>query len=111
MRADELDYDLPGERIAQHPLAQRDEARLLVVNATRVLPARLVGRRAGSGARIELLLLGRPVDGACDALARPGKRLKVGDVVTFGEGRPAARVEGADGRIRRLRFEGDPDRV
>jgi len=120
----DLDYDLPGEAIAQTPLKQRDHARLLVdlgdgvehrrardlpelvgpgdlvvVNDTRVLPARLRLRRATGGA-VEVLLLAERPDGAWEALVRPSRRLRVGEVVTpeRGDGSAAgAAVEvGAD---------------
>ncbi len=104
MRLEDLDYDLPPERIAQQPIEPRDAARLLVdrgaappahlhvrdlpsllrpgdllvVNETRVLPARLRLRRA-SGGRVEVLLL-EPVDGdTWEALVRPGGRLRTGE--------------------------------
>lgn len=120
----DLHYDLPGEAIAQKPLEQRDHARLLVdlgggvehrrardlpelvgpgdllvVNDTRVLPARLRLRRATGGA-VEVLLLAERPDGAWEALVRPSRRLRVGEVVTpqRGDGSAAgAAVEvGAD---------------
>ncbi len=104
MRLEDLDYDLPPERIAQQPIEPRDAARLLVdrgaappthchvrdlpsllqpgdllvVNETRVLPARLRLRRA-SGGRVEVLLL-EPVDpDTWEALVRPGGRLRAGE--------------------------------
>ncbi|MDR7481743.1 MAG: tRNA preQ1(34) S-adenosylmethionine ribosyltransferase-isomerase QueA [Armatimonadota bacterium] len=106
MRLDEFDYILPPELIAQQPASPRDAARLLVVhraagtfehrvfheigdylragdvlvvNDTRVLPARLRGRRPTGGA-VELLLL-RPAGDAWEALVRPGRRLPPGTVV------------------------------
>jgi S-adenosylmethionine:tRNA ribosyltransferase-isomerase len=104
MRTSELDYDLPPELIAQHPLERRDESRLLVyerasgevrhrrfrdlpgelpqgalvaVNDTRVVPARLRVRRP-TGGEAEVLLLEPVGDGAWEALARPTKRLRPG---------------------------------
>src|ERR671935_3174591 len=104
MRTDELDYELPQELIAQHPPARRDESRLLVyeratgavrhrrfaelpeelngelvvVNDTRVVPARIRARRA-SGGEAEVLLL-EPLDsGEWEALARPSRRLRAGE--------------------------------
>ena len=102
---DDLDYDLPPESIAQSPSPQRDTARLLVdasgaishrrvsdlpqllapgdvvvVNDTRVLPARLRLRRATGGA-VEVLLLHQRDDGDWEALVRPSKRLRPGEVV------------------------------
>jgi S-adenosylmethionine:tRNA ribosyltransferase-isomerase len=107
MRTELFDFDLPPELIAQHPVAPRDAARLLVVGAqaledrrvgdlpellepgdllvlndTRVIPARLAGRRGA--ARVEVTLQ-QPAGGACwRALARPARRLRVGDRVQFG---------------------------
>lgn len=102
---DWFDYDLPAELIAQHPAEPRDAARLLVVdrrrgtfsdrrfadlpdlltpgdrivvNDTRVLPARLVARRP-SGGLVELLLLSRNADGSWQSLGRPARRLREGD--------------------------------
>jgi S-adenosylmethionine:tRNA ribosyltransferase-isomerase len=104
MRTDELDYDLPTELIAQRPLGRRDESRLLVferssgairhrrfsdlpeelggrylvvVNDTRVVPARLRVRRPGGG-KAEVLLLEALGDGRWEALARPSRRLRPG---------------------------------
>ena len=107
MRTAELDYDLPGDLIAQTPAEPRSSARLMVydratrevrhrvfsdlpdelrdddlivVNNTRVLPARIHARRATGGA-VELLLLERRPDGAWDALARPSRRLREGETL------------------------------
>jgi S-adenosylmethionine:tRNA ribosyltransferase-isomerase len=115
MRTDLFDFDLPSERIALRPVSPRDAARLLVVrpggapgledksvrdlpdllnpgdalvvNDTKVIPARLVGRRIGRGtdARIEATLTER-IDGSrWRAFAKPGKKLAPGDVIRFGE--------------------------
>ena len=107
MRTDDFNFDLPEELIAQHPLEQRDHSRLLVLdkhsgsiahkrfdnildylvpgdvlvlNNTRVIPARLYGMKAGGTAQIEVLLL-KPVENQPDCwevLVRPGKRVKTG---------------------------------
>src|SRR5919204_2304067 len=104
MRTNELDYDLPAELIAQHPAERRDESRLLVfdrasgavrhrrfrdlpeelpsgtlvvVNDTRVLPARLRVRRP-SGGQAEILLLERLEGSVWEGLARPSRRLRPG---------------------------------
>src|SRR6201999_2249127 len=115
MRTDLFDFDLPPERIALRPVLPRDAARLLVVrpggalelddkavrdlpdllnsgdalvvNDTKVIPARLVGRRIGRGpdAKIEATLTER-IDGSrWRAFAKPGKKLAAGDVIRFGE--------------------------
>jgi S-adenosylmethionine:tRNA ribosyltransferase-isomerase len=107
VRTRELDYDLPGDLIAQAPAEPRSRARLMVydratgevrhrvfsdlpdelrdddlivVNNTRVLPARIRARRATGGA-VELLLLEQRPDGAWDALARPARRLRAGETL------------------------------
>ena len=119
MRVDLFDYDLPPELIANHPARPRDAARLLdmtgpvladrtvrdlpsllqpgdllVVNDTRVIPSRLVGRRGA--ARIEVTLHKRRGPGLWAAFARPAKRLRPDDMVTFAEGL-TARVLSRDG--------------
>src|SRR4051812_39403228 len=134
MNTSELDYDLPEELIAQHPAERRDESRLLVydratgdvrhrrfrelpeelaadtlvvVNDTRVVPARLHLRRASGGA-VEVLLLERPGGrGEWEALARPSRKLRaragLGPVELLeplGEGRWRLRLDGApDGEL------------
>jgi len=136
MLVSEFDYDLPEELIAQEPLPQRDHSRLmvlhrgtrtwehrhfydlpaylapgdtLVMNETRVFPARLLGRRTGTGGRVELLLL-RPVgEGHWEGLVRPSRRLHAGDRLEFGNGRLSAVIEadlGAGRRIVRLEADG-----
>ena len=103
MRSAELDYELPSELIAQHPAERRDASRLLVyerptgairhrvfselpdelggelvvVNDTRVVPARLRLQRA-TGGFVEVLLLERVADALWEALARPSRRLRAG---------------------------------
>ncbi|HEX5469957.1 MAG TPA: tRNA preQ1(34) S-adenosylmethionine ribosyltransferase-isomerase QueA [Gaiellaceae bacterium] len=130
MRTSELDYELPPELIAQHPLERRDESRLLVfdratdateharfrdlpaqlapgtlvvVNDTRVLPARLLLERP-TGGRAEVLLLERIEGDVWEALARPSRRLRAGMVLgpvefleSLGEGRWRIRLEGEPG--------------
>src|SRR5215218_5632343 len=130
MRTDELDYDLPPELVAQHPLARRDASRLLVyeratgavrhrrfadlpdelggryvvvVNDTRVVPARLRLSRPGGGAA-EILLV--EALGGCEweALARPSRRLRVG--MRLG---PVELVENLGEGRWRLRLDGEPE--
>ena len=119
MRVDLFDYDLPPELIAQHPARPRDAARLLdmtgpvladrtvrdlpsllqpgdllVVNDTRVIPSRLVGRRGTT--RIEATLHKRLAPGRWAAFAKPAKRLRPDDVIAFAESL-SARVLSRDG--------------
>ena len=136
----ELDYDLPGDAIAQTPVEPRDAARLLVdrgagapvehrhvrdlpsllqpgdlvvVNDTRVLPARLHLRRASGGAVEVLLLEQRDAAGRTwEALVRPGRKLRAGEVVTSPDGALAvtigARLDDEGLRSVELATEGDP---
>jgi S-adenosylmethionine:tRNA ribosyltransferase-isomerase len=134
MRSSELDYELPRELIAQRPAAPRDRSRLLVfdratgelrhrvfadlphevgsalvvVNDTRVVPSRLLVRRASGGAA-EVLLLEPAGDRLWEALARPSRRLRAGEVLLGGDGRPAVELVAAigDGRWQ-VRLEGEP---
>jgi S-adenosylmethionine:tRNA ribosyltransferase-isomerase len=141
MHIADFDFELPEELIAQHPLARRDASRMLlvnraeeswrdasfaefptqlregdtvVVNNTRVFPARLVGRREPTGGRVELLLVRRREEvgeEACEVLAKPARRLEAGTRVTFGDGRLAAETLAAtrDGAGRVVRFQADGD--
>lgn len=136
MQAKDFDYALPQDRIAQHPVEPRDHARLmvlhrdsgklehrrfyevveylrekdvLVVNETRVFPARLVGKRP-SGGKVELLLVRLVGEGTWEAMARPGRRVRPGERVLFGEGKLVGEVVEMreDGR-RVVKFSGDPE--
>lgn len=110
MRTDDFSYDLPDELIAQAPAEPRDSCRLLVLdretgrvdherfgqvidhldpgdllvaNETRVMPARLLGRKEGTGGAAELLLLHEQGEGLWSCLVKPGRRLKTGARVEF----------------------------
>lgn len=132
MRLSDLDFDLPNESIARYPAVRRDQSRLLVidrkhhqlqhrtftdilgflrpedalvVNETKVSPARLYGCKQDTGGRVEFLLIGRePCDGVVwRALARPASRLHPGTVVSLSEGELEAEVVGkaeGEGRVR-----------
>lgn len=128
-------YELPEELIAQSPSSVRDECRLmvlnreketiehrifkdiidylrpediLVVNSSRVIPARLVGTTDKTGASMELLLLKMLDGGEWETLVRPGKRAKIGASFSFGGGLIRATVTGiVDGGNRTVRFEYD----
>jgi S-adenosylmethionine:tRNA ribosyltransferase-isomerase len=133
MLISDFDYDLPDQLIAQHPLDRRDASRMLVLdrneqnwtdrsfrnlpeflragdlvvlNNTRVFPARLIGSRHPTGGRVELFLIREDDPGVWEALARPAKRLAIGSRVEFGAGRLVAEVidELSEGR-RRVRFK------
>lgn len=136
MKTSDFYYDLPNELIAQEPLEDRASSRLLVVekdtgtwhhkhfrdikeylrkgdclviNDTRVLPARLYGERVGTGAVMEILLLTRKDLDTWEVLVRPGKKAKPGDKISFGNGKLIAEVldviEGGN-RIIRFSYEG-----
>ena len=108
MKTGDFDYSLPAELIAQAPVEPRDQARLMVLNRddgslghhrffevldylqtgdvlvfndTRVIPARLNGRKVGTGGRLEILLLRWLSPNVWEALVRPGKRVKVGSKI------------------------------
>ena len=129
MLLDDFDYDLPVEAIAQVPVENRDDSRLLVtgplqdsmfgklpeylragdllvVNATRVRAARLKGRRPTGGA-IELLVLG-PRGDHWEALAKPSRKLTPGQVLDFGELTGEVVSVAAEGRVV-VRLRGEPD--
>lgn len=113
MNTSEFNFHLPEELIAQVPLKDRTASRLmvldretgeiqhkhfyemieylnpgdcLVLNDTRVIPARLFGAREGSGGKVEFLLLTRKSDKDWEVLVKPGKKARVGDRIVFGEG-------------------------
>ena len=137
MKKSDFYYDLPEELIAQTPLLQRDHSRLmtldrhsgkvnhehfynipdhlvagdcLVINDTRVLPARLYGQKTGGGsAMVEVLLLENVEGDLWDCIVYPGRRLKEGATISFGDGQLTAVVEGVkpDGnRLVRFCYEG-----
>ena len=138
LRVDDFDYDLPEAAIAQVPAEPRDASRLLVldrvtgqieharfrdigrwlnrgdllvVNDSRVLPARLVGERAGGGAA-EILVLRPLEDGSrWEALVRPSRRLAMGSFVTVRGGDRIEVGERLAGDTRAVRFERDPHEV
>ncbi|MFS0575334.1 tRNA preQ1(34) S-adenosylmethionine ribosyltransferase-isomerase QueA [Sporosarcina sp. 179-K 3D1 HS] len=121
MEVNDFDFDLPEQLIAQTPLKDRtasrlmvldrstgevahrhfrdlvnelEEGDLLVLNDTRVLPARLMGVKEDTGASIEVLLLKEIENDEWETLVKPAKRVKVGTIVTFGDGRLKARCTG-----------------
>jgi S-adenosylmethionine:tRNA ribosyltransferase-isomerase len=132
LKTDDFDYHLPDELIAQTPLEARDQSRLMVVkrgggqlehrrfyeimdylregdnlvfNDSRVIPARLAGRRK-SGGRLELLLLRRLDGGLWEALARPARRIRAGSRLELGETATlgAEVTQEREGGVRVLRF-------
>lgn len=113
MKTSDFNYELPKELIAQDPLTDRDSSRLLVldkktgktshrhftdireylkpgdclvINDTKVIPARLIGSREGTGAKIELLLLERKENDVWETLVKPGRKAKPGTRISFGGG-------------------------
>ncbi len=136
MKTHDFYYELPPELIAQTPLAQRDASRLLVLdratgeiahrhfhdvidylrpgdclvlNNSRVLPARLLGHRVPSGGAVEVLLLRDTGDDTWECLTKPGRKTPVGTELSFGDGLLQATVVGAkeDGnKLVRFRYEG-----
>jgi len=132
MKLSDYDYDLPAELIAQYPLRERDRSRLLVlhrgdgrmehrefrdivdylregdclvINETRVMPARLFGRREPTGGKVEMLLVRRLDDGLWEALVSPGRRVRPGTRISL-DGELGCEVVGyAAGGRRLLRFD------
>lgn len=128
MIVEDFDYNLPEELIAQTPLLKRDESRLLVLdketgkvehkkfydiidyldegdtlvlNDTKVLPARLIGIKEETNAVIEILLLKNIVGDKWECLTKPARRIKEGTIVSFGDGKLKAKCYGvADDGIR-----------
>ncbi len=119
MKTSDFNYYLPKELIAQDPLTDRDASRLmvidragnplehkifhdvidyldpgdcLVINNTKVMPARLIGAKEDTGAKVEILLLKRRENDIWETLVRPGKKLRPGARVTFGDGRLKAEI-------------------
>ena len=119
MKTSDFYYDLPEELIAQDPLEDRTASRLLVldrqtgtvehkifsdvidylnkgdclvINNTRVIPARLIGEKEGTGGKVEVLLLKRRANDVWETLVKPGKKLRPGAKITFGDGRLRAEV-------------------
>ena len=120
MKTDDFNYELPQELIAQTPLKDRSKSKLLVmdrntgklfhehfyniinylnkgdalvINDTKVIPARIIGVKENTGAVIELLLLKELDNNKWECLAKPQKRLKTGTIISFGEGKLKARVK------------------
>lgn len=136
MKTSDFTYDLPQELIAQTPMEKRDGSRLmtldrrtgetghrhfydlpsllrpgdcLIMNDSRVLPARLLGRRLPGGGACEVLLLTDKGENVWECLVRPGRKLRTGARMTFGDGSLAAEVvsEESDGnRLIRFEYEG-----
>lgn len=135
METKDFYYDLPEELIAQTPLKDRTTSKLLVLdkdsgevehrcfkevidylnkgdtlilNDTRVLPARLFGSRLGKEEKIEFLLLKRDEEDIWESLVKPGKKAKIGSIVEFGNGLLRGEVVGIDDEgLRRVKFEYD----
>lgn len=132
MRLSEFDYELPAELIAQEPLAERDASRMLVldrarqtstdrafkdfpgylrendvvvVNNSRVIPARLKGKRDETGGQVEIFLVREVEEKVWEALVRPGGRLKQKSRVVLGDGKLTAEMLDEPGsELRRVRF-------
>jgi S-adenosylmethionine:tRNA ribosyltransferase-isomerase len=134
MKVSDFDYPLPAELIAQYPAARREDSRmlvlrrqsgrcelrnfrdiggylrpgdLLVLNDTRVIAARLVGRRMPTGGKAEVFLIRRLGEWEWEVLAKPGKKLRPGTQVSFGDGKLTVSItEESEGGLRRARFRG-----
>lgn len=136
MRLSDFDYYLPPELIAQEPVEPRDQSRLLVLhrdtgclehykfidlvkflkpgdvlvsNNTKVIPARLFGLKENTGANIEVVLLKRLGNRRWECLVKPGKRIKVGTKIIFGQGELVAEaidVTSTGERILKFSYEG-----
>jgi len=137
MHISDFNYELPDDLIAQHPLPQRDASRMLildrakqswrdsyfrdlpdelsaedvlVINNTRVFPARLRGNRVPSGGAIELLLAREIAPNTWEALARPARRLRVGETIEFDRGALQAQViDSHPSGMRVIKFITDKD--
>ena len=127
----DFDYELPEELIAQTPVEPRNASRLMVLdpmkrtiahhhfydlkqflepgdalifNDTRVMPARLIGRKEPSGARVEVFLLRRVDDDMWETLVKPGKKARLGTIVRFGDELSCKVLENTDFGGRRVKF-------
>ena len=135
MNVTDFNFELPPELIAQDPLEDRSASRLLVldkktgemehrhfrdilhylkkgdclvINDTKVIPARLMGHKVGTDAGIEVLLLKRKSDNVWETLVKPGKKMKVGAEVSFGDGLLKGKViDVVDEGNRLIQFEYD----
>lgn len=135
MKTSDFDYELPQELIAQTPVEPRDHSRLLVydradgsiqhlhfydlprflrkgdvlvLNETKVIPARLLGEKEETGVPVEILLLKRLEKDVWEGLVRPGRRLKPGTMCSFGGGLLRAEIiDNAEDGGRKIRFEYD----
>ena len=135
MQLSEFDYHLPEELIAQHPAEVRDQSRLLVLgretgaashrrfydlpsylvpgdtlvfNDTRVIPARLVGIKTDTGGKVEVFLLNRLTEDRWETLVKPGRKLRPGTTVNFGDDLSGEILAITDfgGRVVRFNFNG-----
>ena len=136
MKTSDFYYELPEELIAQQPIENRADSKLmlldkntgriehsyfrnivdylnsgdtLVLNDTRVIPARLFGSRKGKEEKIEFLLLTRKENNQWETLVKPGKKAKVGNIIEFGNGLLVGEITsiGEDGtRIIKFRYDG-----
>ena len=135
MKTEDFNYNLPEELIAQTPLAKRDDSRLmildrktgkikhdifhniinylnpddvLVLNDTKVMPARIIGEKQDTGAIIELLLLKNIENDTWEVLVKPAKRVKEGTIISFGDGMLLAKCVGVgEEGIRNVKFNYD----
>ena len=136
MKTSDFYFDLPDELIAQVPVLDRSSSKLmvldketgeidhkifkdvidylnpgdcLVLNDTRVIPARLIGEKVDTGGKIEFLLLKRHEDDTWESLVKPGKRAKIGTKFSFGDGKLIGEVVGLGpegSRIVKFHYEG-----
>ena len=137
MKVEEFDYYLPEELIAQRPIKNRDESRLLVLqretgniehlqfkdlvdylnpgdllvlNNSRVIPARLYGEKMPNRTKVEVLLINEKREGCWEVLVKPGKRVKKGVTIFFGDGKLKGMVVGDTefgGRVIEFNYQGD----
>lgn len=133
MDVKDFDYELPKELIAQDPIEDRSSSRLmildkvtgetkdrifrdileelhagdcLVINDTKVIPARLYGEKEDTGAKVEVLLLKREANDVWEVLVKPGKKCRPGAILSFGGGKLRAKVlEVVDDGNRRIQFQ------